>query len=239
MDANPPTTIEMKTSPKRPAVVTIAAILLLILTLFVAGFALASQFGLIRGAGFFGRRQFTPGQFRGGNFTPPGGSIGNLPGGQGFPGGNDPNGFQGNGTGGANGFNGAPGANGFPNGLNGQGTRTFNRAGVAGIFRYLRFLQPILLGLSILLLILAVVAVVGLFMNRRWGSILAIVISALVILLTLPSMIRIFSTLTLVEGLFRILLSLAVIVLLLLPAARRPMAVAAADGEEEVERVVR
>ena len=56
---------------KRPAAVTFAAIILLVLSLFVAGLGIASQYGL------FGRgsanRQFLSGQFRNRNFTPPNG----------------------------------------------------------------------------------------------------------------------------------------------------------------------
>jgi hypothetical protein len=55
----------------RPAVVTIAAILLIVLSLFVAGLGIARQFGLL-GVGF-SNRQFVPGQFRNRNFTPPNG----------------------------------------------------------------------------------------------------------------------------------------------------------------------
>ncbi len=216
----PQTVVQMK--PKRPTVVTVAAILLIVLTVFVAGLGAATQLGLIRGG--FGGRQFTPRQFRSGNFTPPSGFIGNGAGANGFPS-----------TGG--GTNGLPGA-----GTGGTGTRTFNpnRTGAASLFRTLRTLQPIILGLEIILLVGVIVAVIGLFMNKRWGAILAIVISALVILLTIPSMIRIFSSITLVENLVRIGLAIAVIVLLLLPSARKPYTVAAAAGDdEEVERVVR
>jgi len=56
---------------KRPAVITIAAILLIVLSLFVAGLGIASQYGLLRGG--FGSRQFVAGQFRNRNFTPPNG----------------------------------------------------------------------------------------------------------------------------------------------------------------------
>ena len=79
----------------------------------------------------------------------------------------------------------------------------------------------------------------GLFKNMRWGKILAIVISVLVILLTIPNMIRIFSTVTLAENLVRILMAVAVIVLLLLPSARKTYAAPEGDDQIEVERVVR
>jgi hypothetical protein len=60
-----------------------------------------------------------------------------------------------------------------------------------------------------------------LFKNKRWGAILGIVLAILVILLTIPGMLRIFSAVVLIENLVRILLAVAVIVLLLLPTARK------------------
>ncbi len=201
---------------KRPSVVTIAAILLIILSLFVAGLGVANQFGLL-GRGF-GNRQFVPGQFRNRTFTPPSGSQSN-----GFPQGASPQ-------------------NGVPNDQNGQGTTpnfTFNRGGVTGIARIFRIIRPVTIALDIFLLMLSVVAAIGLFKTKRWAAIMAIVISALVILLTIPGMLRIFSSVILVENLVRILLAIAVIVLLLLPAARKSYATSKTDDAEEIVRIVR
>jgi hypothetical protein len=236
MDTNTDTNTEMapaaEPKAKRPAVVTVAAILLIVLSLFVAGLGIAGQFGLA-GRGFIAGRNFTPGQFRNRTFTPPSGSLGNG------TGGND---FQGNGTG-SNGFQGnGSGSNGFLNGQNGQVTTpTFNpnRARLTGIASILRVLRPVMLALDIIILVLAVIAAIGLFKTKRWAAILAIVVSGLVILLTIPGMLRIFFSLTLVENLLRILVAVAVIVLVMLPSARRSYSGATAGGEEEVERVVR
>jgi magnesium-transporting ATPase (P-type) len=200
-----------KDSNKRPTVVTIAAILLIVLCLFVAGLGVANQFGLL-GQGF-GGRQFAGriGQNR--TFNPQGG----------FPQGGFPQG-------------------GFQNDPNNPGTtpnRTFNRPAVTGFARIFQILRPITLALDIILFVLAVVAAIGLFKSKRWGTIMAIVISVLLILLTVPSMIRIFSTVTLAENLVRILLAVAVIVLLLLPSARKSYATPEVDEQVEVERIVR
>jgi len=56
---------------QRPVVVTIAGILLIVLTLFVAGFGIARQYGVLRVG--VGNRQFLPGQFQSRNFNPQGG----------------------------------------------------------------------------------------------------------------------------------------------------------------------
>ena len=196
---------------KRPAVITIGAVLLLILSLLVTGLGLANQFGL-GGRGIAGR-QFVTGRLGNRSFTPQ----------NGFP----RNGFP---------------QSGIPNDQNNQGpTRSFapNRQFGTGISTVFRLFGPIAIGLDILLLILSVVAVIGLFKTKRWGAILAIIISVLMILLAIPGMIRIFSPVVLIENLVRILLAIAVIVLLLLPASRRAYAGVVSEEQEQVERIVR
>jgi hypothetical protein len=213
MDTNTDTNNENKSSPKRPTVVTVAAILLLVLTVFVAGLGIANQYGLLGGRGF-ANRQFIAGQNRNRTFTPPSG---------GFPQGGFPQ-------------------NGLPNAQNGQGTTpnfAFNRQNASGLASLLRILRPVMIALDLILLGLSIVAAIGLFKSKSWGTILAIVVSVLIILLTIPSMIRIFSTITLAENLIRILMAIAVIVLLLLPAARKTNLISAAGDDIEVERVVR
>jgi hypothetical protein len=196
---------------KRPAVITIGAVLLLILSLFVTGLGLANQFGLA-GNGFAGR-QFVTGRTGNRNFTPQ----------NGFP----QNGFP---------------QNGFPNDQNNQGTTpnfTPNRQFGTGFSRIFRLLRPITLVLDILLLVISVVAAIGLFKTKRWGAILAIIASVLMILLTIPGMIRIFSPVLLIENLARILLAMAVIVLVLLPVSRRAYAGVVNEEQEQAERIVR
>jgi len=201
---------------KRPAVVTIAAILLIVLTVFVAGLGIANQYGLL-GQGF-GNGGFVAGQLRNRNYT----SQGGTPQG-GFPQG----GFTQGGT---------------TNDQTNQGTTNNfvrNRQAGTGLTSILRLLQPVTLGLDILMLVLAVVAAIGLFKSKRWGVILAIVISVLLILLAIPGMIRIFSAVVLVENLVRILLAIAVVVLLLLPSSRKSFATSKISDQKEVERIVR
>jgi hypothetical protein len=201
---------------KRPAVVTIAAILLIVLTVFVAGLGIANQYGLL-GQGF-GNGRFVAGQLRNRNYT----SQGGTPQG-GFPQG----GFTQGGT---------------TNDQTNQGTTNNfvrNRQAGTGLTSILRLLQPVTLGLDILMLVLAVVAAIGLFKSKRWGVILAIVISVLLILLAIPGMIRIFSAVVLVENLVRILLAIAVVVLLLLPSSRKSFATSKISDQKEVERIVR
>jgi ABC-type glycerol-3-phosphate transport system permease component len=183
---------------KRPAVITIAAILLVVLSLFVAGLGIASQYGLL-GQGF-GNRQFVAGQFQNRTFNSQGG----------FPRGGVPQG-------------GFP-QGGFPNDQNNSGeipNFTPNRQAGLGLVRLFRLIRPVTILLDVILLVLAVVAAFGLFKVKRWGAVLGIIISILLILLTIPGMLRIFSAVILFENLARIILAVAVIVLLLLPSARK------------------
>lgn len=200
---------------KRPTVVTIAAILLVVLGLFVAGMGIASQYGLERT-----NRAFAAGQFRNRSFpSQNGGQFNNNPIGT-IP-------------------------NGQTNGQTNQGTTpNFNRSftggtGGTGLASILRLLRPVTLGLDIGLLVLAGVAAFAMFKGKRWGQILAIVVAAIILLLTIPSLIRIFSAVVLIENLVRILLAVAVIVLLLLPTTRKTYAAASVSDQEPAERIVR
>lgn len=210
-----------KATNKRPSVVTIAAILLIVLSLFVAGLGIANQYGLLGGG--FGGRQFAGRDGQNRTFNPQGGfPQGGFPQG-GFPQGGFPQG----------------GSQNDPNNPGTTPNRTFNRQAVTGFARIFQILSPITLALDIILLVLAVVAAIGLFKTKLWAAIMAIVISVLVILLTIPGMLRIFSSVILVENLVRILMAVAVIVLLLLPSARKSYANPVSVEQVEVERVVR
>jgi hypothetical protein len=179
-------------STQRPAWVTIAAILLLILSLIVAGFGMARQFGLY-GIGL-GRGQLVPGQLRDRNFNPQGG----FPQG-GFPQGGFPNDQNNQGT--------------VPNFAPNQ------QMGI-GIARIFRLIRPVMIALNVILLVLAVVAAIGLFKSRRWAAILAIVLASLMFLTAIPGLLRFFSPVMMIENVAQMVLALAVIVLLLLPSAR-------------------
>jgi hypothetical protein len=179
-------------STQRPVLVTIAAILLLILSLLVAGFGMARQFGLFGTS--FGRGQIVPGQLRDRNFNPQGG----FPQG-GFPQGGFPNDQNNQGT--------------VPNFAPNQ------QMGI-GIARIFRLIRPVMIALNVILLVLAVVAAIGLFKSRRWAAILAIVLASLMFLTAIPGLLRFFSPVMMIENVVQMVLALAVIVLLLLPSAR-------------------
>ena len=183
----------------------IAAILLLVLALlFVAT-------PLLRGSGISGRSGFT--RPANGQFVPRNGTGTPAPGGQ--------NGFSGQG----NGLQGQ--------GFSGQGNstntgRTFaNRPG-SSLLR-LSFLNGIT-GIIVyaLLLLVALAAAVGMFIAKRWGQILGIVMAVVYFLLALVSFLpiillgfaRALNGLTLGLDILRLVLAIAVIVLAVIPPKR-------------------
>jgi hypothetical protein len=110
-------------------------------------------------------------------------------------------------------------------------TRTFQ--GTSNL-TFLRFIQRGSLFLNISLLVLGLAAAVGVWLGKKWGTISAFIISLLMLLLALPNLLMRFSLtnwLTVTEVVVRIILAIAVMVLLLLPASRK-------QGTQARERVV-
>jgi hypothetical protein len=197
---------------KHPVVLTIAMICLIVLVLFSSGLALARNFGILgmgQGVvGFTGGRQVIiggQGNFPSGGFNRQ--QPGDLPGngtGQ-LPGNFDPN----NPT--------------IPDNSNFQ--RIQGQAGdVPGIAGILRWVTA---GLYIAALLLGLLAAFGLWKQKKWAAVLAIILATVLFMVSLAgftSLLRFFSLLVLGEGLLKVLLALAVIILLLLPAARQTYA---------------
>jgi hypothetical protein len=211
---------------KRPVILTIATILLVVLVLFSSGLALARNFGLVRqnfgGAGFAGRR-FAAGGGQG-NF-PQGGfnnaQPGTLPG-SGAEGGTGTFQLPGN----INPNN--PNAQTNPNFQNFQGRGTGGASGLMGIFR----LATMVLNISAL--VLGLVAAFGLWKQKKWAAVLAIILASLLLLTSLTGftvLLRFFAPLAFAESFFKVLLAAAVIVLLLLPASRHAYSALAPEDD--------
>jgi len=189
---------------KRPAILTIAIICLVLLVLFSSGLSLARNFGLL-GTSFgapgfpFGSMMRGQGNFPQGGFLP----SGDLPDGT-FqrPGNFDPN---------------------NPDTQVNPTTRTFQggTGATSGLFRILSFTTT---GLNIAALVLGLLAAFGLWKQKKWGAVLAIIVSVLILLTSFSGLLRFFSLLVFGEALFKVLLALAVIILLLLPASRKAYA---------------
>jgi hypothetical protein len=110
----------------------------------------------------------------------------------------------------------------FPQGNFPQGGQTFQRSSsFSGLFQVIRWLG---VSLNAIVLVLGILAAVGIWLQKKWGAILAIVLAALLLLSNLVGLFRFFSLLTFAEALLKVLLAAAVIVLLLLPVSRRAYA---------------
>jgi hypothetical protein len=181
---------------KRPLTLTIAVALMFVLILISAVWPMVGGQRLIVGTGPRGGSNSLSG-------TPP---SGNLP--QGTPPAR-PNSTQS----GAN--SGQPGVG--PNN-NGSGNQfqpgDGNRGTRGGMMQFTRIFQYILYAVEF---ILGLIAIGGLWASRRWGIILSIITSAIVLISTIPGIFRSFSTISLIENLLKILLAICIIVLVVLP----------------------
>lgn len=182
----------------RPASLVIAAVLLLLLILLYAVLPLTGlERSLFRG-GLTGANR---GQFQG-NFNPntlPNGqniTQGNLPPGQNFD--------QNN-----------PGSN-----QTFSGTRQFNAN--SGLNAVMRILNNIL---HWTVIVLGILAIVGLWLKKRWGIILAIILAVVAFAFTVPSLFRpMFNAFTVATNVSILLFSVGVVVLSLLPQTRKATA---------------
>ncbi|MFC2064684.1 hypothetical protein ACFLXB_06280 [Chloroflexota bacterium] len=190
---------------KRPAVITIAVISLVLLVLVSSGWALAGNFGLLG----FNTRLSGVSQMQGDGIMTqehissqvpanisPGAGIGFF---------NQGNRGSGQRVPGMRIIQGITGTSGNPSGL-------------IGIFR------SVTIGLNMILLVLGLIIAFGLWSQKKWAAILAIILSAILLLVNLPGMTRILTPLLFGINLLKVLLALAVIILLLLPAARKAYA---------------
>jgi len=191
---------------KRPVIITVASICLIILVLFSSGLTLARNFGWLGptfgAAGLPGRRFIM------------GGGQGTFP--QGGFNGQQPNNLPANGTDqqNTNGDQNNSGSQSNPNFQNFQG-----RTGrTNGLFQVIRLATT---GFNIITLVLGLLVAVGLWKQKKWAAILAIILAGLMFLSSVTGLLRIFSWVMFGEALLKVLLSVAVIVLLLLPAARK------------------
>lgn len=106
-----------------------------------------------------------------------------------------------------------------PNG-SGTATRTFNaNSGLVNVFRVLTNV------LHWAVIALGVMAIVGLWLKKRWGIVWAIILSVIAFASTVPSLFRpMFGTFAVIQNIAIVLLSLGVIVLSLLPQTRKATA---------------
>ena len=71
--------------------------------------------------------------------------------------------------------------------------------------------------LYVLIIVLGLIALGGLWLSKPWGTVVAIVASAVVIATSAIGLFRMISTISLIENIVKMLIAIAVIVLVLLP----------------------
>jgi len=192
---------------KRPGSVTIAAILVVVLLLISAVWPLVGGDELL-GMGNSGQ----PGA------NMPSGSQGNLPDAipPGFEGTAQPP-SQPDGTP-------QPGMGGAPDGQQGQPGMAdgmqpnFGEAPAGnGMIPIMRILQYVLYALVI---VCGLIAFGGLWTWKRWGNVMAVITSVIVIVMSAVSLFGMISTAVLVESIIRMVIALAVAILVLLPRSK-------------------
>jgi hypothetical protein len=107
----------------------------------------------------------------------------------------------------------APG--GFPE--NGPATGSQNGIGGSGLNSIMRVLEYVLF---VLVIILGLLAFGGLWTQKRWGSVMAIITSVIVVVMSVTAFFGPFLTVTLIESIAKMIISITVIVLVLLPGAK-------------------
>jgi hypothetical protein len=176
----------------KPVTLLIASGLMIVLVVLVG---ILPLFGRIRGFGMNPGRQFNGqrGQFQ--RNLPDGATLPNS----GIP----PQGFtRGDGTSTQGGFTGA-----MPSGN--MGVKIFQ------LMRGVQIVGGILLGL------LGILSIVGMWLNKKWGRVWAVVTSILIFLITIPNLLRGMFGLSMVETLVKVTFAVAIIVLCLLPKSRQ------------------
>ena len=176
---------------KRPITITIAAVLVLVLLLLSAVWPLVGGDQLL-GLG--------------------GASRGGMGGGMPSQGGTAPGNFQGGTPPSQNSQGQAPSTTGgFQTGSTGFSVNQ------SGLMKLTRILQYALYALEI---IFGLIALGGLWTWKRWGIVMAIITSAIVLIATIPGMFRMFSAVSLIENILKVLLAIGVIVLVVLPKSK-------------------
>ncbi len=105
-----------------------------------------------------------------------------------------------------------------PENFQGRGGNFSQAGGLTGVFGVVRWLGT---GLNLAGLLIGAVAVTGIHKRKKWGVVLAIVLASLIGLTSLFGLFRFAVTLSYAQSLIKVVLAVTVIVLLLLPSARK------------------
>jgi hypothetical protein len=89
--------------------------------------------------------------------------------------------------------------------------------GQSGLMPVMRILQYVLYAIII---VCGLIAFGGIWMVKRWGTVMAIITATIVAVMTVTSLIGVMSSAMLIESIIKLLLVVAVVVLALIPAAK-------------------
>jgi hypothetical protein len=110
-----------------------------------------------------------------------------------------------------------PGLGGGPGG--GMQPNTGNGMRQSGMMPAMSILQYVLYAVII---VCGLIAFGGFWLNKRWGSVMAIITAVIVLVMTITAMFGVLPTALLIENIIRLLLGIAVIILAVLPGKRIP-----------------
>jgi hypothetical protein len=115
---------------------------------------------------------------------------------------------------------------GFGNGQTSRQNSSGNNYGMnwgSDLSTSLKLMQLLRFGVSGAVIFFGLLAVLGIFLMRKWGKVLTIITGAIVLAYTLPNLFRFMGGNLLFEGLIKVILAVAAVVLVFLPDKRSPV----------------
>lgn len=176
---------------QKPTVLKIITLIVCVLLVLIAGVYPLS--GGTRALGGW----TSPG-IRTGNFTPP--AEGSFQPGQG---GNLPQGGEN--------WENLPETGTIPGG--GRGNFTGDTTQLTQLQTQMKLLQLLQYTVSGAIILFGILTAVGVWLNKKWGRVMAVITAVIILGYTVPTMMRAFVTLNLVEGIVKIILAVALVVL--------------------------
>ena len=104
----------------------------------------------------------------------------------------------------------------------GNGNFTFNSTQATQMQTRIKLLLLARYGVGGGVLLFGILAVIGLWFSKKWGKVLTVLTSVIVMAYTIPSMFNIRGGTSLIEGIIKLVLAVAVIVLIFLPQKKVP-----------------
>lgn len=175
---------------QKPTILKIITLIVCILLVLIAGVYPLSEGRVLGGRAYSG--------FRTGNFTPPAdgsfqpGQGGNLP----QDGGNWEN---------------LPDTSAIPGG--GRGNFTGDTTQLSQLQTQMKLLQLLQYTVSGAIILFGMLTAVGVWLNKKWGRVMAIITAVIVLAYSIPTMMQVFVALNLVGGITKIVLAVALVVL--------------------------